>query len=328
MCNAHNHPPGCTCGWGGEGHLGSRAGASSAGGNLPFGVYTFQHFSIHEPNAICPVCGADVYFIRPSSGGAVFFDEVGPPWPKHPCMEHDNQSQVRAIGRARIVPEDELAKAPRDMPPRWAVEGWAPVEITHAQEIHGGSGGYILRGLENKHERIITTHFSEPAAIFKASHEGLTDEDLRGIVLGGYLDEALYTCLAPTRTHGPVYLSLSVKNGAGAKLSTINNRAHCMTLDCEIFDRIRILGYILTSDSGLFLSFSEQDEKRREIWVSDDVQCATFTSALGLRYPGPSERGFLKFDKPVLSFWAPSESRLILFLGDREVIEGRFEIVQ
>tara|TARA_Y100001934_G_C11848619_1_gene538526 strand:+ start:390 stop:614 length:225 start_codon:yes stop_codon:yes gene_type:complete len=22
MCNAWNHPPGCTCGWGGEGHLG------------------------------------------------------------------------------------------------------------------------------------------------------------------------------------------------------------------------------------------------------------------------------------------------------------------
>jgi hypothetical protein len=30
------------------------------------------------------VCGGDVYFVR-HNGGAVFFDALGQPWPKHPC---------------------------------------------------------------------------------------------------------------------------------------------------------------------------------------------------------------------------------------------------
>jgi len=33
MCNAWNHPPDCTCGWGGEGHLGISVGNWSLGGS-------------------------------------------------------------------------------------------------------------------------------------------------------------------------------------------------------------------------------------------------------------------------------------------------------
>lgn len=38
-----------------------------------------------NPNASCPVCGADVFFYRSPHDGRVFFDELGPPWSKHPC---------------------------------------------------------------------------------------------------------------------------------------------------------------------------------------------------------------------------------------------------
>jgi hypothetical protein len=38
-----------------------------------------------RPNAACPVCGASVYFYSNEFGSRVYFDEVGPPWPKHPC---------------------------------------------------------------------------------------------------------------------------------------------------------------------------------------------------------------------------------------------------
>lgn len=37
------------------------------------------------PNASCPVCGAAVYFYANEYGSRVFFDGLGPPWPKHPC---------------------------------------------------------------------------------------------------------------------------------------------------------------------------------------------------------------------------------------------------
>jgi len=41
-----------------------------------------------NPNAICPVCGEDVYYIEFWNGGRVFFDELGPPWPKHLCTDN------------------------------------------------------------------------------------------------------------------------------------------------------------------------------------------------------------------------------------------------
>ncbi|MGP5194828.1 SRPBCC domain-containing protein [Arthrobacter rhombi] len=38
-------------------------------------------------NARCPVCGADVYFYANEYGSRVYFDELQPPWPKHPCTD-------------------------------------------------------------------------------------------------------------------------------------------------------------------------------------------------------------------------------------------------
>lgn len=39
------------------------------------------------PNSRCPRCGQAVWFFRNSSGGCAYFDELGKPWPKHPCMD-------------------------------------------------------------------------------------------------------------------------------------------------------------------------------------------------------------------------------------------------
>jgi hypothetical protein len=38
------------------------------------------------------VCGAQVFFYSNEFGSRVYFDELGPPWPKHPCT--DNSSDV------------------------------------------------------------------------------------------------------------------------------------------------------------------------------------------------------------------------------------------
>ncbi len=40
------------------------------------------------PNATCPVCGETVFFYQSPSGGRVFFDDLGWPWPKHPCTDN------------------------------------------------------------------------------------------------------------------------------------------------------------------------------------------------------------------------------------------------
>ncbi|MBB4263747.1 hypothetical protein [Bradyrhizobium sp. CIR3A] len=40
-----------------------------------------------NPNARCPECNASVYFYANEHGSRVFFDHLGPPWPKHPCTD-------------------------------------------------------------------------------------------------------------------------------------------------------------------------------------------------------------------------------------------------
>ncbi len=40
-----------------------------------------------NPNARCPVCGTPVFFYSNQFGSKVYFDDLGPPWPKHPCTD-------------------------------------------------------------------------------------------------------------------------------------------------------------------------------------------------------------------------------------------------
>lgn len=123
MCNAWNHSPGCTCGWGGDGHVGH-----SYGGNY----YTHDSSSVmrvtswHEAsgtydsyinrNAHCPVCGDNVIFYQSPFGGRVFFDSLGWPWPKHPCTD-------RSISNNYIRKDIEETPKALDV---WQVQGWKP----------------------------------------------------------------------------------------------------------------------------------------------------------------------------------------------------------
>jgi hypothetical protein len=43
------------------------------------------------PNARCPLCSAAVYFYANQFGSRVYFDDLGPPWPKHPCTDNPRQ---------------------------------------------------------------------------------------------------------------------------------------------------------------------------------------------------------------------------------------------
>ncbi len=91
MCNAWNHSPSCTCGWGGEGSKGGGFGfALSDSGLTKFSDlirsrYRQEARAFVNPNAKCPICNAGVFFYQSPEGGRVFFDHLGKPWPKHPC---------------------------------------------------------------------------------------------------------------------------------------------------------------------------------------------------------------------------------------------------
>lgn len=86
MCNAWNHPPDCTCDWGGDGHLGV---STEALVTHRVGRFCWQHSGedFCRPTR-CPICGESVFFVR-HNGGSVWFDELGEPWPKHGCFADD-----------------------------------------------------------------------------------------------------------------------------------------------------------------------------------------------------------------------------------------------
>lgn len=54
--------------------------------------------SFVSPNANCPLCGAEVFFYQNEHGSRVFFDELGPPWPKHPCTDNSLGSGAITAG--------------------------------------------------------------------------------------------------------------------------------------------------------------------------------------------------------------------------------------
>jgi hypothetical protein len=87
MCNGHNHSSWCTCGFGGEGHLGRSYGQSSSISAACRTVWQYRDENFCSPTA-CPYCGAKVFFVR-HNGGSVWFDDLGSPWPKHPCFDDD-----------------------------------------------------------------------------------------------------------------------------------------------------------------------------------------------------------------------------------------------
>lgn len=71
-----------------------------------------------DPNATCPVCGASVFFYSNGYGSRVYFDALGPPWPKHWCTD---TSDTR--GRSGVADQSTSATSPipgatRQTPPQ------------------------------------------------------------------------------------------------------------------------------------------------------------------------------------------------------------------
>ncbi|MGB0851431.1 MAG: hypothetical protein ACPGTP_09290, partial [Bacteroidia bacterium] len=63
--------------------------------SLPgYSSYYSKYSSYTNPNAKCPVCNASVYYYESEHGGKVFFDELGPPWPKHPCTDRSLEKSL------------------------------------------------------------------------------------------------------------------------------------------------------------------------------------------------------------------------------------------
>ena len=92
----YNHPISCTCGWCVNT---GRTRINRSEVNASYLVHEAKSFLQRNgarsvagcyinPNARCTVCGAAVFFYANAAGSRVYFDDLGPPWPKHPCTDN------------------------------------------------------------------------------------------------------------------------------------------------------------------------------------------------------------------------------------------------
>ncbi|MBP3981378.1 hypothetical protein J8G26_11625 [Acidovorax sp. JG5] len=82
-----------------------------------------------EPNATCPECGHGVYFVKTENGGWVYFDELGPPWPKHACIANSKN-----------------IKAPYPRESRWDRQGWKSLlNFTATVAGYNSGKGFLMQ---------------------------------------------------------------------------------------------------------------------------------------------------------------------------------------
>lgn len=55
------------------------------------------------PNAECPVCGDYVFFYQNEHGSKVDFDELGPPWPRHPCTDNQKHQSKNIQQNSQVL---------------------------------------------------------------------------------------------------------------------------------------------------------------------------------------------------------------------------------
>jgi hypothetical protein len=56
------------------------------------------------PNAKCPVCGQLVFFYQNAFGSKVYFEDLGPPWLKHPCTDGSSAiASAKAGGLFEVI---------------------------------------------------------------------------------------------------------------------------------------------------------------------------------------------------------------------------------
>jgi hypothetical protein len=123
-----------------------------------------EYPSYVNPNATCPRCGKNVYFYQSPFGGRVYFNEMGPPWPKHGPTPWECQDEVESHPRRETEASPSVAEhaaslkkserqidlavsPPKPNPkiPDWRKAGWNPLLLSKAEST---SSGIVIAGNE------------------------------------------------------------------------------------------------------------------------------------------------------------------------------------
>lgn len=95
-----------------------------------------------NPNARCPICNARVFFYQNDFGSRVYFDALGPPWPKHPCMDWDSASTGERLSAFAPTVDHLVIRA-----------------VDHAEGMSELRGASVVTAVERQGKRrLITLH--------------------------------------------------------------------------------------------------------------------------------------------------------------------------
>jgi hypothetical protein len=110
--------------------------SGGCGGNRPTAWGRSSHTGPHTAPSSCPICGESVFYHTNGFGDSVYFDELGPPWPKHPCLDRgDSRSASRSGGNERVTTQPFARPTSMTLPP--GAVRLDPTEWTSGKEILG-----------------------------------------------------------------------------------------------------------------------------------------------------------------------------------------------
>lgn len=106
-----NHYPDCTCGWClsqgshsfSKEQLRNAMRVRDASTLLKRNLANSFTACFVNPNARCPVCFEPVFFYANEFGSRVYFDDLGPPWPKHPCTDNPRLRNIRHVSTSALI---------------------------------------------------------------------------------------------------------------------------------------------------------------------------------------------------------------------------------
>lgn len=92
----------------------------------------------------CPKCGDSVFYYRNMHGSRVFFDDLGAPWPKHPCMEGAQSYPMNFVDQQRVrESEFNESKKGNPTPVKWNTDNVSLKKLE--RDRNGSTKGEIER---------------------------------------------------------------------------------------------------------------------------------------------------------------------------------------
>lgn len=228
MCNAWNHSPSCRCGWGGEGHFGKTLHHPPQPRQLMPSYRSLSSYT--QPNALCPVCKASVFFYQSHDGGRVFFDELGPPWPKHPCTDNSGQRSSAHQSFSTLASNSSTQRSPK-----WANSEWKPFIYDDLYASPPPWPHTVIRGWWGGQRLVlyVAADRIEPGVLIHVRSSKVNEYDLSVLYFGAHSQEPvgkifrgfispIHPALKPKRTRYTPKGKPSIRDRLEAKIARPN----------------------------------------------------------------------------------------------------------